>query len=127
MAGYLPPVDRGARGETHILVRWFDTNTFFREPELSGRLRAATRPDGVVPDASVPPPRVTTLPSPYMFSRAAHTDQDRNALMLALAEQVLRPAIDAAVAAGSEMIHLEDPGSAMSASRARIGRRSARP
>ena len=52
---------------------------------------------------------MTTLPSPYMFSRAAHTDQDRNALMLALAEQVLRPAIDAAVAAGSELIHLEDP------------------
>jgi methionine synthase II (cobalamin-independent) len=44
-----------------------------------------------------------------MFSRAAHTDQDRNQLMVALAEQVLRPAIDAAVAAGSELIHLEDP------------------
>jgi methionine synthase II (cobalamin-independent) len=29
--------------------------------------------------------------------------------MRALAEQVLRPAIDAAVAAGSELIHLEDP------------------
>ena len=70
---------------------------------------AATNPDGVVADASVPRPRVTTLPSPYMFSRAAHTDQDRNALMLALADQVLRPAIDAAVAAGAELIHLEDP------------------
>jgi methionine synthase II (cobalamin-independent) len=44
-----------------------------------------------------------------MFSRAAHTDQDRNQLMVALAEQVLRPAIDAAVAAGSDLIHLEDP------------------
>jgi len=31
------------------------------------------------------------------------------ALMLALADQVLRPAIDAAVAAGAELIHLEDP------------------
>jgi len=93
----------------HTLVRWFDTNTFFREPELSGRLATASPPDGMVPAASVPRPRVTTLPSPYMFSRAAHTDQDRNTLMRALAKQVLRPAIDAVVAAGSELIHLEDP------------------
>jgi 5-methyltetrahydropteroyltriglutamate--homocysteine methyltransferase len=93
----------------HTLVRWFDTNTFFRAPELSGKVATLARPDGVVPDASVPRPRVTTLPSPYMFSRAAHTDQDRNRLMVDLAEQVLRPAIDAAVAAGSQMIHLEDP------------------
>ena len=103
------PLAQALGVKPHILVRWFDTNTFFREPELSGRLAAATNSDGVVADASVPRPRVTTLPSPYMFSRAAHTDQDRNALMLALAEQVLRPAIDAAVAAGAELIHLEDP------------------
>ena len=103
------PLTEALGVKPHTLVRWFDTNTFFREPELSGRLAAATNPDGVVADASVPRPRVTTLPSPYMFSRAAHTDQDRNALMLALADQVLRPAIDAAVAAGAELIHLEDP------------------
>ena len=100
----------GALGvKPHTLVRWFDTNTFFREPELSGRLAAPAHPDGVAPDASVPRPRVTTLPSPYMFSRAAHTDQDRNQLMVALAKNVLRPAIDAAVAGGAELIHLEDP------------------
>jgi methionine synthase II (cobalamin-independent) len=57
----------------------------------------------------VPRPRVTTLPSPYMFSRAAHTAEDRNQLMVELAERVLRPAIDAALAAGAELIHLEDP------------------
>jgi methionine synthase II (cobalamin-independent) len=44
-----------------------------------------------------------------MFSRAAHTDQDRNRLMLDLARGVLRPAIDGAVAGGAEVIHLEDP------------------
>jgi 5-methyltetrahydropteroyltriglutamate--homocysteine methyltransferase len=93
----------------HTLVRWFDTNTFFREPELLGSLTMPAHPDGLAPDASVPRPRVTSLPSPYMFSRAAHTDQDRNQLMVALAQQVLRPAIDAAVAAGSTLIHLEDP------------------
>ena len=103
------PLTEALGVKPHTLIRWFDTNTFFREPELSGRLAAATNPDGLAGDASVPRPRVTTFPSPYMFSRAARTDQDRNALMLALAEQILRPAIDAAVAAGSEMIHLEDP------------------
>ena len=103
------PLTAALGAKPHTLVRWFDTNTFFREPELSGRLATPAHPDGVAPDASVPRPRVTTLPSPYMFSRAAHTDQDRNQLMVALAQQVLRPAIDAAVAAGSELIHLEDP------------------
>jgi 5-methyltetrahydropteroyltriglutamate--homocysteine methyltransferase len=103
------PLVKGLGAKPHTLVRWFDTNTFFREPELSGKLSRLERPDGVVPDTSVPRPRVTTLPSPYMFSRAARTDQDRNQLMVALAERVLRPAIEAAVSAGSQMIHLEDP------------------
>jgi len=100
----------GALGvKPHTLVRWFDTNTFFRAPELGGRIQTVTNPDGVVPDASVPRPRAATLPSPFMFSRAAHTDQDRNRLMIELARQVLRPAIDAAVAGGAELIHLQDP------------------
>jgi 5-methyltetrahydropteroyltriglutamate--homocysteine methyltransferase len=100
----------GALGvKPHTLVRWFDTNTFFREPELVGKVPTVTNPDGVVAAASVPRPRVATLPSPYMFSRAAHTDHDRNRLMVDLAHRVLRPAIDAAVAGGAELIHLEDP------------------
>jgi 5-methyltetrahydropteroyltriglutamate--homocysteine methyltransferase len=103
------PLTEALGVKPHTLVRWFDTNTFFREPELSRPITNPVRPDAIVPDASVPRPRVMTLPSPYMFSRAAHTDQDRNALMLALAEHVLRPAIEAAVAAGAQLIHLEDP------------------
>jgi 5-methyltetrahydropteroyltriglutamate--homocysteine methyltransferase len=100
----------GALGvKPHTLVRWFDTNTFFREPELVGKVATVKSPDGVVAAASVPRPRVATLPSPYMFSRAAHTDQDRNRLMLDLAHRVLRPAVDAAIAGGAELIHLEDP------------------
>ncbi len=91
------------------LVRWFDTNTFFREPDLSGKLPTLTGTDGLIPDASVPRPTVATLPSPFMFSRAARTNGDRNRLMINLATQVLRPAIDAAVSAGAGLIHLEDP------------------
>jgi 5-methyltetrahydropteroyltriglutamate--homocysteine methyltransferase len=100
----------GALGvKPHTLVRWFDTNTFFREPELAGKVATVKNPEGVVAAASVPRPRVATLPSPYMFSRAAHTDQDRNGLMVDLAQRVLRPAIDGAVAGGAEVVHLEDP------------------
>jgi 5-methyltetrahydropteroyltriglutamate--homocysteine methyltransferase len=91
------------------LVRWFDTNTFFREPDLSGRLPALTGLDGILPDGSLPRPRIATLPSPYMFSRAARTDRDRNRLMVELAQNVLRPAAQAAVKAGAELVHLEEP------------------
>ena len=93
----------------HTLVRWFDTNTFFREPEFSGSLPELTSADGILPDASVPRPRVMTLPSPFMFSRAAHTDRDRNKLMVDLVEQVLQPVARDGVAAGAALIHLEDP------------------
>jgi 5-methyltetrahydropteroyltriglutamate--homocysteine methyltransferase len=113
----------------HTLVRWFDTNTFFREPEFSSlpspsggisipfpsagssipSPSGGGQGGGLISDGSVPSPRVSTFPSPFMFSRAARTSLDRNRLMVALAESVLRPVIDAAVKAGSELIHLEEP------------------
>src|SRR5260370_32520763 len=52
------PLTEALGAKPHTLVRWFDTNTFFREPELSGRLSAPANPDGVAPDASIPRPRV---------------------------------------------------------------------
>src|ERR1700686_5810611 len=59
----------GALGvKPHTLVRWFDTNTFFREPELVGKVATVTNPDGVVAAASVPRPRGATPPPPHMFS-----------------------------------------------------------
>jgi 5-methyltetrahydropteroyltriglutamate--homocysteine methyltransferase len=91
------------------LVRWFDTNTFFREPDLSGERPTLRSANGILPDGSLPRPRVATLPSPYMFSRAARTDRDRNRLMVELAQHVLRPAAQAAVKAGAELVHLEEP------------------
>ena len=92
------------------LVRWFDTNTFFRAPDLSGSIVSGAQPLGVVPGGAVPRPRLASLPSPYMFSRAALAGtRDRNALMLEIAQKLLRPAIDAVVAAGSRVIQLEEP------------------
>ena len=106
---FRPLMEALGPNKPEALKRWFDTNTFFREPDLSGPLPTLTGTDGFVPDGSVPRPAVATLPSPYMFSRAARTDRDRNRLMIELAGAVLRPAIDAAVAAGAGLIHLEDP------------------
>jgi methionine synthase II (cobalamin-independent) len=103
------PLAEAAGPKPETLVRWFGTNTFFREPDLPGPLPTLRDVDRIVPDASVPRPRVATLPSPYMFSRAARTDRDRNKLMIDLATHVLRPAVQAAVAAGCELLHLEDP------------------
>jgi 5-methyltetrahydropteroyltriglutamate--homocysteine methyltransferase len=93
----------------HTLVRWFDTNTFFRAPEFANGLREITDPVSMLPAEAVPQPRVMTLPSPFMFSRAAHTDIERNRLMRDLVEQVLRPVAQAGVSAGAQLIHLEEP------------------
>jgi 5-methyltetrahydropteroyltriglutamate--homocysteine methyltransferase len=114
------PLVEGLGLKPHTLVRWFDTNTFFREPEFSSfpsPSRDSNFPSpsgggqggGPIPDPSVPRPRVATLPSPYMFSRAAKTTGSRNQLMLDLATTVLKPMMAAAVAAGAELIHLEEP------------------
>jgi len=89
------------------LVRWFDTNTFFRAPEIS--TIDTPRASAATPMASVPKPRVVTLPSPYTFSRAAHNVADRNRLMQELAERLLNPAIKTAAAAGARLIHVEEP------------------
>lgn len=91
------------------LVRWFDTNTFFRAPDFS-RTIAAPKAAGLVPADVVPRPRVASLPSPYMLSRAAQAgSKDANQLMADLAERVLRPAIETVAAAGATLIHLEEP------------------
>ena len=89
------------------LVRWFDTNTFFRAPEVS--TIDSPKASAATPSASVPSPRVVTLPSPYTFSRAAHNAADRNRLMQQVAERLLRPAMRTAAAAGAQVIHLEEP------------------
>jgi 5-methyltetrahydropteroyltriglutamate--homocysteine methyltransferase len=103
------PMVEALKMKPHTLVRWFDTNTFYREPEFSGAPGRLTSPNGALPQPSLPSPRVLTLPSPFLFSRAAQTAGDRNRLMIELAGQVLRPVIDAAVKTGATIVHLEEP------------------
>jgi 5-methyltetrahydropteroyltriglutamate--homocysteine methyltransferase len=104
------PLVHASQGmEPRVLVRWFDNNSFFRAPEISERPRLqGDLPVWVLADG-VPEPRVATLPSPYLFSRAAQTDLDRDALMVDLAREVLRPATEALSRAGFRLIHLEEP------------------
>ena len=103
------PLVEGLGVKPHTLVRWFDTNTFFRQPEFNGSLARLKLSPSLVLDGAVPAPRVMTLPSPYLFSRAAHTTGDRDRLMQRLAVDVLKPVIDAGVAAGVKLVHLEEP------------------
>jgi 5-methyltetrahydropteroyltriglutamate--homocysteine methyltransferase len=96
--------------EARTLVRWFDNNSFFRAPEPAEEVRLRAPLPAVFDDyADVPEPRAATLPSPFLFSRAAQTGRDRNELMVELAQGVLRPVAQALAARGYEVIHLQEP------------------
>lgn len=103
------PLAEAVGSKPHTLVRWFDTNTFFRQPEFENGLPRLQNSDPILADRTAPPPRVMTLPSPYLFSRAAHASGDRNRLMREISANVLRPVIDAAVRSGVMLIHLQEP------------------
>jgi 5-methyltetrahydropteroyltriglutamate--homocysteine methyltransferase len=106
---FRPLVHASEGMKPRVLVRWFDNNSFFRAPEISGGPRLeGDLPAWVLADG-VPEPRVATLPSPYLFSRAAQTNLNRDALMVDLARQVLRPATEALSRAGFRLIHLQEP------------------
>jgi len=96
--------------DARTLVRWFNNNSFFRAPEVTGDLSVT----GAVPaemeeDGDLPAPKAATLPSPYLFSRAAHSDDDRNVLMMDLAREILRPVTEGLVRRGYKVIHLQEP------------------
>jgi len=96
--------------DAHSLVRSFDNNSFFRAPEVAGELVLRTPvPGAFQDDADIPEPKMATLPSPYLLSRAAHSDDDRNSLMRDLTRVVLRPVAQALVGRGYRLIHLQEP------------------
>ena len=100
---FRPLVDACPGLATGPLVRWFDNNTFVRTPvvrgpvELDLDLFAAERTD------------VGLLPGPYTFSRMATDAGDREALMAALARDLLRPAAEEFVRRGAQLVHLQEP------------------
>jgi 5-methyltetrahydropteroyltriglutamate--homocysteine methyltransferase len=92
------------------LVRWFDNNAFFRAPVITGSPAIDSQlPPTFEDSVLLPEPKVATLPSPYMFSRAAQTHGDRNKLMIELARNVLQPVAKALGGRGYRLIHLQEP------------------
>lgn len=110
---FRPLVDLSPGMRAQKLVRWFDNNSFFRAPEV-GDLHPA---GGIAPavfamNGELPHPRAATLPSPYLFSRAAQAtdnDIDRDALMLGLARNVLAPVAGSLAGSGYRVVHLQEP------------------
>lgn len=107
---FRPLVELSGGLDARTLVRWFDNNAFFRAPEVTGDLELT----GAIPceleqAADLLDPKVATLPSPYLFSRAAQSDLDRNTLMMDLTRDVLRPVAGALVERGYRVIHLQEP------------------
>jgi 5-methyltetrahydropteroyltriglutamate--homocysteine methyltransferase len=107
---FRPLVEASKGLEPGALVRWFDTNTFYRAPEAHGDVALG---GGLGPDfdttAAVPAPRVATLPSPYLFSRVAVTRGTPNDLMVEVARDVVRPVAEWFVSKGAGLIHLQEP------------------
>jgi 5-methyltetrahydropteroyltriglutamate--homocysteine methyltransferase len=103
------PLVEGSDGlEARVLLRWFDNNSFFRAPDVTGEPTLTSLPSWVVEDG-IPDPRVATLPSPYLFSRAARGSGDPDRRMDALARGVLAPAARDLAVAGHGLVHLEEP------------------
>jgi 5-methyltetrahydropteroyltriglutamate--homocysteine methyltransferase len=99
---FRPLVEVSAGLTARPLVRFLDTNTFYRavlvdaEPRLQRPLPAPELPSGRW---------LATLPSPYAFSRAADLEVSAEAL----AANVLAPQIEAHAEAGAALIVLAEP------------------
>jgi 5-methyltetrahydropteroyltriglutamate--homocysteine methyltransferase len=107
---FRPLVETVEGMEARTLVRWFDNNSFFRAPEPGDEIRLRAPLPAVFDEyADIPEPRVATLPSPFLFSRASQTNRDRNELMLELSQDVLRPVAQALAARGFGVVHLQEP------------------
>lgn len=104
---FRPLVEATEGLEAEALVRWFDNNSFFRAPRTTGALRLDGLPDALAEPR--PEPAVATLPSPYLFSRAAQADGDRDRLLEELAAEVLAPVARELARRGCRVIHLEEP------------------
>lgn len=106
----LRPLCNGAGVEAGQLTRYFETNTFYRQPTVRGRVEA---PDPSawfaafqVPDA----PWVLTLPSPWDFAARSLVARRGTVAEVALeAGHALRSVVAAAFARGAAVVQFHDP------------------
>jgi 5-methyltetrahydropteroyltriglutamate--homocysteine methyltransferase len=97
---FRPFVEAADGLETGPLTRFLDTNTFFRAPSATTATPALSQTLDGRYFASLPSPRIVTLPSP--FALAQGTDVEPKVV----AEGVLKPQLDAVDA---ELVVLEEP------------------
>jgi len=95
------------------LIRYFDTNTYYRQPVIRGPIRwpgPITVDDWRFAAAYSPRPVKAILPGPYTLARLSRSEYytDRRRLTLALAEAVNHEA-RALAAAGAPLIQIDEP------------------
>jgi methionine synthase II (cobalamin-independent) len=106
----LRPLCDGKSVEAGALTRYFETNTFYRQPTITGRIPSPTSWDAAfkVPAGT---PWVLTLPSPWDAAVRSRDDRDKSkpaTLALEIAE-ALRPVVEAAVKKGAQLVRFHDP------------------
>lgn len=107
-----PLLRDGTGASVGQLTRYFETNTFFRQPLVTGPLPAAA-PSEWFEAFRLPrgTPWVLTLPSPHDFAVRAKDERKGStvAKLAVAAGQALRPVVDAAVQQGASVIRFHDP------------------
>ena len=95
------PLLEGAEGlETGALTRFLDTNTFYRAPKATSETPRLAVPLDERYVASLPGPRLVTLPSPFALARGTGISPTE------MASGVLKPALDGLDA---ELVVLAEP------------------
>lgn len=99
--------------EAGALIRFFDNNTFYRQPVVKGRLKHKALAAHYYNAEALPKNAEwkAVLPSPYAFSRMADNRfyKNQNGLMLEFTAQILKPEIERLVKMGFSFIQLNEP------------------
>jgi methionine synthase II (cobalamin-independent) len=94
------------------VFRYFEKNTFFRQPLVTGRL-ATPDPAAWFEAFAIPAgkPWVLTLPSPYDFAVRAKDERAKGTVpdLTADVAAALRPVVEAAVKRGAALVRFHDP------------------
>ena len=102
--------------EAGPLTRFFDNNTFYRQPVVKSKLKHKALTSHYYNAEALPKNTKwkAILPSPYAFSRMAerlkaHFNKNQNELMLEFTAQILTPEIERLVKTGFSFIQLNEP------------------
>jgi methionine synthase II (cobalamin-independent) len=119
---FRPLLRDGSGATAGQLTRYFETNTFFRQPLVKGSLDPAP-PASWFEAFGLPAgkPWVLTLPSPYDFAvRAKDERKGSSVRQLAVeAGEALRPVVESAVKRGAALVRFHDPSIAYGRSHGR--------